>query len=100
MRKVLLIVFIIVTTSFALFSQTVLLSGKVVDAENNEGLFGVNITINHAEELLANKQQLGTSTDFDGNYKIALYPGDYIVKFAFIGFEEVTKEVELLVGKP
>ena len=59
MRKVLLIVFIIVTTSFALFSQTVLLSGKVVDAENNEGLFGVNITINHAEELLANKQQLG-----------------------------------------
>ncbi|HPX76320.1 MAG TPA: TonB-dependent receptor [Bacteroidales bacterium] len=100
MRKVLLIVFIIVTTSFALFSQTVLLSGKVVDAENNEGLFGVNITINHAEQILGSKQQLGTSTDFDGNYKIALYPGDYIVKFAFIGFEEVTKEVELLVGKP
>lgn len=99
MKKFLLIIFTIFT-SLSLFSQTVLLSGKVVDSSNKEGLFGVNIIINSAEELLVGKQQLGTSTDFDGNYKIALYPGLYNVKFVYIGFEEVENKVELVVGKP
>ncbi|MCK9254283.1 MAG: TonB-dependent receptor [Bacteroidales bacterium] len=100
MRKILFIVFIFIFSSFSLFSQTVLFSGKVIDADNKDGLFGVNIIINSAEDILLGKQQLGTSTDFNGNYKIALYPGNYVVKFVYIGFEEVEKKVELLVGKP
>lgn len=100
MRKFLLVFAAALFTFSSLFSQTVMLSGKVIDDSNKEGLYGVNIIITNANEILANKQQLGTTTDFDGLYKVALYPGTYKVKFNYIGFEEVEKTVELIVGKP
>jgi iron complex outermembrane receptor protein len=100
MRKFLLVFAAAIFTFSSLFSQTVMLSGKVIDDTNKEGLYGVNIIITNANELLSNKQQLGTTTDFDGVYKVALYPGTYKVKFVYIGFEEVEKTVELIVGKP
>jgi outer membrane receptor protein involved in Fe transport len=100
MRKFLLVFAAALFTFSSLFSQTVMLSGKVTDNSNEDGLYGVNIIITNANELLTNKQQLGTTTDFDGVYKVALYPGTYKVKFVYIGFEEVEKTVELIVGKP
>jgi iron complex outermembrane receptor protein len=100
MRKFLLVLAVAIFTFSSLFSQTVMLSGKVIDDSNKEGLYGVNIIITNANEFLANKKQLGTTTDFDGVYNLALYPGTYKVKFVYIGFEEVEKTVELVVGKP
>ncbi|MDD2635547.1 MAG: TonB-dependent receptor [Bacteroidales bacterium] len=100
MRKIFLLLVGILLIHCALFSQTVLLSGKVIDKENQDALYGVNIIITNADELLVNSKQLGTATDFDGNYKIALYPGSYIVKFVYIGYEEISKSIELEVGKP
>jgi len=99
MRKLLLVIIAALFSCSALFSQTVVLSGKVTDDSNKEELYGVNIIISNTNDI-AEKSQLGTTTDFDGLYKIALYPGTYNVKFVYIGFEEVTKTVELVVGKP
>ncbi|MDD4150163.1 MAG: TonB-dependent receptor [Bacteroidales bacterium] len=77
-----------------------MLSGKVIDKTSQEALYGVNIIVNSADELLTNSKQLGTTTDFDGNYKLALYPGSYNVKFVYIGYEEISKTLEFEVGKP
>ncbi|MBN2779180.1 MAG: TonB-dependent receptor [Bacteroidales bacterium] len=99
MRKLFLLMIAALLTSFSIFSQTVLLSGKVIDDGNKEALYGVNIIIKNANELLTDSKQLGTTTDFDGNYKIALYPGTYNVKFVYIGYEEIEKTVELIVGQ-
>lgn len=100
MRKYFLLLIAALLIQISLFSQTVLLSGNVSDQANKEVLYGVNIIIDNANELVAEKTQLGTTTDFDGNYKIALYPGIYNVKFVYIGYEEISKTVELQVGKP
>ncbi len=100
MRKYFLLLIAALFIQISLFSQTVLLSGNVSDQSNKEELYGVNIIIDNANELVAEKTQLGTTTDFDGNYKIALYPGIYNVKFVYIGYEEITKTVELKVGSP
>ena len=100
MRKFLLIVIAAFFSVSAIFSQTVMLSGKVTDGGNQETLYGVNIIINNTNQLLSDKSQLGTTTDFDGVYKTALYPGTYDIHFVYIGYEEVVKTVELIVGKP
>lgn len=100
MRKFLLFIAASFFASFSLLSQTVMLSGKIIDETNKDGLYGVNVIINNANQLIANKQQMGTSTNFDGFYNVALYPGTYIVRYEYIGFEKVEKTVELAVGKP
>lgn len=99
MRKSLLLLFLFVCfLSIISYSQTVQLSGKVTEKGSNTGLYGVNIMIKN--KLVVDSKLLGTTTDFDGNYRIALYPGQYEVKFVYIGFEEVKKDIELIVGKP
>lgn len=99
MRKYFLVVIAALITQTSLFSQTVLLSGKVLDSANDDALYGVNIIINNTNELL-NTKQLGTTTDFNGAYNIALYPGTYNVQFVYIGYQEQTKTVEMKVGNP
>lgn len=100
MRKFLLLLIAALFLQLSLISQTVLLSGKVIDKSNEEALYGVNIIINNVNEPNPSKSQLGTTSDFDGNYRIALYPGTYVVKFVYIGYEEIDQQVELIVGKP
>ncbi len=100
MRKFLLVLIAALLLASSLISQTVMLSGNVLDETNKETLYGVNIIIKNTNEFLSDKSQLGTTTDFDGNYKIALYPGTYEIHFVYIGYEEIVKTVELIVGKP
>jgi len=56
------------------------ISGKVTD-ESGEPLLGVTILV-HRDE---NNNFRGTTTDFDGGYKIAVQKDD-IVKFSYVGF--------------
>ena len=62
------------------YSQSAKLKGRVSDAATKEGLFGVNVMV--ASESV----KTGTSTDFDGNYEIALPNGSYKVKYNYIGY--------------
>ncbi|WP_166959648.1 SusC/RagA family TonB-linked outer membrane protein [Yeosuana marina] len=64
-----------------LFSQNITVSGTVTDA-SSVPLPGVNIQVKGTNN--------GTSTDFDGNYKISANQGDVLV-YSFLGFK--TKEV-------
>lgn len=99
MRRFLLVLIIALFSQFSLFSQTVMLSGTISDESTGELLYGVNIMITNTNEILQGKTQLGTTTDFNGAYKIALYPGTYNVKLVYIGYEEKNEIVELEIGK-
>jgi iron complex outermembrane receptor protein len=61
------------------------LSGLVSDAENEEALISVTVSIKGTTE--------GTTTDLDGKYKLPLEEGTYTILFSYIGFESVEKEV-------
>lgn len=65
--------------------------GKVVD-EKGEALVGANVVV------LENK--LGTATGSGGNYEIRnLPPGNYNVKFSFIGYKNQILTVTVVAGK-
>ncbi len=71
------------TWSFSL-SQTMEVSGTVSDAEGIP-LPGVNISVKGGD--------VGTSTDFDGNYKINVKVGQ-IINFSIVGFQDQEIKVE------
>ncbi len=66
------------------FAQNGIITGTVTDAETGEPLPGVNVAIKGT--------QAGTSTDFDGHYKIKAQKGQTLV-FSFIGYQNTSKKV-------
>ncbi|HBZ67192.1 MAG TPA: hypothetical protein DEO70_10155 [Bacteroidales bacterium] len=63
------------------------ISGSVTDKSNGELLTGVTIL---AEEIWA-----GTTTNVYGFYSLALVPGDYTLRFSYIGYEMTEVKVTL-----
>lgn len=53
--------------------------GRVVDGHTNEGLPGANVVVNGTT--------IGTATDLNGNYSIAIPKGASQLNYAFIGYE-------------
>lgn len=82
---------LIVLVSFMLqTSNAQTISGKVSDKANGETLIGVNIF---------NQDNVGASTNIDGEYSVNLPAGDHTVTFKFIGYELKTKKVTLKEGE-
>lgn len=69
------------------------ISGRVIDASNNEILIGANIIVIGTTT--------GTSSDLDGYYSIkGLEPGTYSIKYSFISYQTITVEnVKVEAGK-
>lgn len=65
------------------------LTGTVRDQLSKESLIGVNI-------LAADGT--GTTTDFDGAFRLVLPPGDYELTFSYIGYETLKRAVSLQPG--
>ncbi len=65
---------------FSAFAQTTL-GGKITAVDTGEELIGANVTVSQNGYFVT-----GTSTDFDGNYKLRVKPGTYDVEAAYIGF--------------
>lgn len=66
------------------------IKGNVSDSENREPLSGVYIIYGH---------NLGTTTDRDGNYIITDISGRIRIKFQYIGYTSVTREVFMREGE-
>ena len=64
--------------SFSLFSQTVIVSGEIVDDSGNY-LPGVSILVEGTKN--------GASTDFDGQYVISIKTPNATLIFQYLGFE-------------
>jgi len=69
-------------------AETIIVSGKVIDAETKIGIPGVNITSKTIKAL-------GTQTDAQGNFKLGTEAGDILV-FSYIGFKP--KEVKVVAS--
>ena len=82
--KIRLLLFLLVSSTFTMYSQQTQVSGTVLSSEDNFPIVGANV--------LLKGQNSGTSTDFDGVFQISANKGSVLV-FSYIGFE--TQEVVL-----
>ena len=80
--------FLFLFTSILINAQTVTISGKVID-ENQQALVGATILVNNVKK--------GTSTDFKGNFTLKLPKGIHKIQVSYVGFQ--TKNQEINVDK-
>jgi len=80
-----ILVFASLLWSISAFSQATI-SGVVSDGSTGEGLIGAAILVGDT----------GTVTDYDGSYSISVKPGDYVIKFSYIGY--ATKEMNMTIS--
>lgn len=81
MRNLLLIISLLLIATVG-FSQTAV-SGKIIDGDTKEELIGANIVFNKNGNFIT-----GTSTDFEGNYKVNIDPGTYDVTISYLGLSD------------
>lgn len=75
---------ILLFTSVSVFSQSIKITGTVVD-ENDTPIFGVTV-------ISVEDPTIGTVTDFDGNYSL-MVPDNSSVQFSYIGFQNQVIQV-------
>ena len=84
MKKITIFLFLFV--SILTNAQTFTLNGKVVN-ENKEPLPGATVLVKEANK--------GTSTDFDGKFRVNFPKGKYIIQVSFVGYKSVSREITL-----
>lgn len=74
------IIYLILLLTISIYSQNGRISGKITDANNGEGLIGVNIILKGT--------YFGTASDINGNYKIEnIPPGNYTMEVSYISYK-------------
>lgn len=75
------------------FSQKNNISGKILDATNDEPLIGVNVVATNKKDTT---QKYGTVTDLDGAFLISDVPdGSFELKASYVGFENFFRNLEI-----
>ncbi len=64
------------------------IKGKVIDGLSGEFLPGANIYIE--------KQEIGTSTDLEGDFKLSLYKGLYTIRVSSLGYQTEIKRYNII----
>ena len=91
-RKLLLLAFLICT--YTAFSQTAVISGKVLDESNNQALVGATVTINNKTIKPVNSQSDGTFIFSN------LLPGKYALLVSYVGYESKNiADIEVFKGQ-
>ncbi|QGY44314.1 TonB-dependent receptor plug domain-containing protein [Maribellus comscasis] len=87
-----LFTFLFFSFSVLTFAQEASLTGKVVDAVNNEPLPFVNVVVSGTS--------IGTTTDLDGNFLLnGLQPGFVRIEASFVGYKKaISSEIEVSVA--
>lgn len=82
-----------ISFSNLLFAQAVgSIGGKISDKSTGEELFGANVVIKGTT--------YGSSTDFEGNYKIRNMPvGSYILEVSYIGYNPKTVNIDIVENR-
>ena len=84
-----IILFVVLLAPVSVFGQTVKLTGTVTDQLSGETLIGANVVANG---------KTGVTTDLDGKYILELSQEKHEIKFSFIGYKSITREVDLSDG--
>jgi len=86
MKKFLLIILIL--SSLGTYAQKkYTISGLIKDGGSGETLIGASV--------YDNKTNVGTSANVYGFYSLTLNEGKHMISFSFVGYETVTKEIDL-----
>ncbi|HLO46089.1 MAG TPA: TonB-dependent receptor [Leadbetterella sp.] len=92
MKKLLFVVVLFLSFIPEVFSQSVIVKGKVLDAQSKEGLPSCNIFVNGST--------IGTNSDLDGNYQIAnLASREFDLVFSYVGYKSVSKKINAKEGE-
>lgn len=85
---------LLAVAAMAVFAQEKgFIRGNIGDGQFGGPLIGANVTIPALSGV-------GATTDFDGNYSIAVEPGVYEVKISYISFaDQIFKDVEVKAGE-
>ena len=90
--KIKILMLVSIFFSIASFAQKGSISGTVVDATTQEPLMGTNIVVRGTNT--------GVSADENGNFKLDnLDPKTYTIDVFFMGYESITKEVNVTAGQ-
>ncbi|MFV8324384.1 TonB-dependent receptor domain-containing protein [Flavobacterium sp. ZS1P14] len=88
--RILFIALLITTFSYSQYKGTI--SGILTDKDaNNQSLPFANVLIKGTN--------IGTNTDVDGKYTIAMVAGNYTVQFSFLGYESVEIPVTVVANE-
>lgn len=88
--KLSLIVLLISVLGFAQNKGTI--TGILTDKEmNNEPLPFANAVLKGTT--------IGTTTDENGKYSFSVVPGDYVIQFSFIGYENAEEKITVIAGE-
>jgi hypothetical protein len=68
------------------------ITGILTDKESN------NIPLPFANAVIKGTN-IGVTTDETGTYTIAIAPGEYIIEFSFIGYENIEEKVVVVAGE-
>ncbi|MEP6647015.1 MAG: TonB-dependent receptor [Saprospiraceae bacterium] len=85
-RLSLLIVFGLMSC-FLFAQKNGIISGKIIDKVNGETLIGATIQLDSST--------IGTVTDIEGNFKLSVAPGSYLVNILYFGYETGKVSVEV-----
>lgn len=85
--KKLLTIFLLIN-SVTLFAQTGSINGTISDASSDEALIGVTVSSGTS----------GVVSDDAGNYILTLPSGQQTIKFSFVGFETLEKQITIKSG--
>lgn len=86
--KVLVLVLLFTGVAFNSFGQTGTIVGTLKDTASNETIIGAVINVEG--------QNVGASSDLDGNFEIKIAPGTYTLTIAYLGYKtEVVPNVKV-----
>ena len=92
MKKILLLVLNLFFLTVITAQNKGTLTGIITDKEaNNAPLAFVNVLVKDSKTTI--------TADETGKYTLALYPGNYVIQFSFIGYENIEKSVNILAGE-
>lgn len=88
--KIIWILFLSASIHYSLNAQAIV-QGLLRDAETSESLIQATISLKDGSK--------GTVTDFEGRYRLELPVGEHQLIFSYLGYQQVTKSIELLEGQ-
>lgn len=90
MKKNYYLLCIILLISAVSIAQKAAIKGSIVDSKTKETLVGVSVIAD---------EKTGTVTDVFGNYQLELEPGNYRIKYTFIGYGSANRDISLKAGE-
>lgn len=90
------LIFLILSSTFAVNAQDGQLQGSIRDAENEQPLEFANVSL-----LAPGDSSLlqGTLSGLSGEYELSAAEGEYLLRFSFIGYEASFRTVRLQAGE-